>query len=675
MKAEEVRGQKLYRSLTLDLRAIDEEKRTVPASLSSEIAVKRFFGNEVLEHTARAINLERTTDGLPMLFGHDQDQPIGLVEDVRLDGDKLRGLLRFSKNRRASEVWDDVREGFLRNISIGYRIDKFEEEDDSNTIRATKWTPFEASVVSVPADHSVGINRAKEDQTMPTKTETTEGSQPELQLRGDDKSPVNVVELKAVREQALREGEERANKGFAERTGKIHELFSPFLQRGPTFVTLRDQLVLKGATVEQSRDALYQLFAGEPEPVMDDLIQHPDSANGEQEQVRTVRTEQGRRHEVIKGGTDYIEKFRDGATEALMHRVGTLKDEKATAEIRQNEFLSMSPVEMAREYLRTVGVNVRGMNRDRIVAAALTTRGLISHSTSDFANLLEDVANKSLLMGYEEAPETWQAWCRVGSLPDFRQGNRPNISAFGDLDVVYEDGEYKYGSFSDLKEVLTLLTYGKLFSISRQALVNDDLNALGRIPAGMGRAAARKVGDLAYNVLINGITVVLNQDAKALFHADHGNFVAAGSGAVPSVATINAARTAMATQTDPSGAAILNIRPSILIVPAALESTGRAIQMAEKDPAIASGEMPNTVRGTFETVSDARLDADDAAKWYMSASPTMFDTVEVAFLDGQQTPFMESQNGWSTDGVSYKVRIDATAAPMDFRGLYHNDGN
>ena len=131
----------------------------------------------------------------------------------------------------------------------------------------------------------------------------------------------------------------------------------------------------------------------------------------------------------------------------------------------------------------------------------------------------------------------------------------------------------------------------------------------------------------------------------------------------------------MATQTDPSGAAVLNVTPRFLLVPRALESTGRQIQMAEKDPTIASGEMPNVLQGTFETIADARLDADDALKWYMAADPNLIDTVTVAFLDGQQTPFLESQNGWSTDGVAFKVRIDAAAAPIDFRGLYHNDGN
>lgn len=669
---------KLYRDLELDLRAIDEEARTVPASLSSEIEIKRFFGTEVLEHSARAVNFERAKQGLPLLFGHDQRAPIGLVEDVRLDGDKLRGVLRFSKNARAEEIWNDVREGFLKNISIGYRIDKWEESTDDDVVRAIRWTPFEASIVSVPADHTVGVNR--DDPALAAAALAPQAGAPAVATRDDD-GGTDVVKFQDATAAARREGRAEAERSLLDRQNQIRTLFAPFLQRGPDYIALRDQFIGDGATYDVARKGLLDILAGETpaQPAASDLHQAPGSANGVREQPVVVFDPEGRRTETIKVGKEGIEKFRDGVTEALTIRAelsipGRKVERERMAEARKdNEFVSMSPVELAREYLRHVNTPFGGMSRDAVVGLALNTRGLISHSTSDFANILEDVANKSLQIGYNEAPETWTMWCRTGSLPDFRQGNRPNLSAFGDLQIVYEDGEYTYGSFSDLKEVLTLATYGKLFSISRQALVNDDLDALGRIPAAMGRAASRTVGDLAYNVLINNPT--MNQDATALFDATHGNFVAGGSGAAPSVATINAARVAMGTQTDPSGAAILNIVPKFLICPRALEGTALQIQMAEKDPAIASGEAPNFVRGTFETVAEGRLDANDPAAWFMAADAGAVETIEVAFLEGQSSPYMETQNGWSTDGAAYKVRIDAVAAPLDFRGLYMNDGN
>ena len=114
-----VAGARLERRVDLDTRAVDTTARTVPASLSSETPVRRWFGAETLLHTDDAVNLERATTGLPLLFGHDQTLPIGLIEDVRLDGDRLRGTLRFSNNARAIEVFRDVADGFLKSMSIG----------------------------------------------------------------------------------------------------------------------------------------------------------------------------------------------------------------------------------------------------------------------------------------------------------------------------------------------------------------------------------------------------------------------------------------------------------------------------------------------------------------------------------------------------------------------------
>ena len=371
-------------------------------------------------------------------------------------------------------------------------------------------------------------------------------------------------------------------------------------------------------------------------------------------------------------GGDAVDKFMEGAEKAIMVRSGLIEDKEAAREARKNEFFGMRMSEIAREYLRITNVDTAGMDQRSMVGAAFT-RAVIGHSTSDFSNLLENIANKAALIGFDEAEETWRTWCRVGTLPDFRQGSRVNMSTFGDLDVVYENGEYKYGSFTDLKETLTLVTYGKLFNISRQAIINDDLDAFSRIPRSMGRAANRKVGDLAYAVLTGNPT--MNQDSTDLFHADHSNFIDNGSGGAPSVTTLEAAFTAMATQTDPASNS-LNIMPAYLIVPHALRGTAEVLQSGQYDPAGTAGTLtPNTVQGRFQVVADARLDSNDAAAWFLAGNQNTYDTVEVAFLDGNDAPFLESKDGWSQDGVEYKVRIDAVSVPLDFRALYMNDGN
>jgi hypothetical protein len=204
-------------------------------------------------------------------------------------------------------------------------------------------------------------------------------------------------------------------------------------------------------------------------------------------------------------------------------------------------------------------------------------------------------------------------------------------------------------------------------------IINDDLAALSSIPSNMGRAAARKVGDLAYNILISNPT--MNQDGTALFDATHNN-IAATAGA-PSVAIVDEMRTAMALQTDPSGAT-LNMNLDRLIVPKALVGVASTLRNAQFDPDTAetsgnvAGNRPNWVAGTFEVISDPRLDQDSAVKWYAAGSPA--DLVEVTFLNGNSAPMMEQQSGFTVDGTTYKVRLDATATPLDFRGLAYNAG-
>lgn len=155
----ELAGKELTRFEPLQFDA-KEDERTVEFSFSSETPVKRWFGNEVLSHDSQAVDLGRMQDGAPVLFNHDPDRVIGVVERAWIDGEKrrARALVRFSRNPFAEEVLADVRDGILRNISVGYSIDTAEERDDNIVI--TRWQPHEVSVVSVPADPSIGIGRS-----------------------------------------------------------------------------------------------------------------------------------------------------------------------------------------------------------------------------------------------------------------------------------------------------------------------------------------------------------------------------------------------------------------------------------------------------------------------------------------------------------------------------------
>jgi len=658
---------------TIEREHIDQSAKSVPIAISSENPVRDWWGTNTLIHSKKAVNLSRGAEnGFPLLWRHG-DVMLGRVRDIKIGTDKvLRGVAYFGNSQIALEKWQDVEDGILTDISVGGSFHEEPEQQEDGTYITRKWGVNEVSFVPVPGDASVGVHREQTsnttgDGTMPDQIENGGGS------AADEKTDdINVADFTLSRRQIEAKGKKEGTKIERTRISGIRGVFALHIERGAEYSDLMNECIDKGISIDRAKDVLLDMIGGEnPESIATDYVQREDTGSLDAVSLKHVTRKSGVQN---SAGQDAMDKFSEGACNALLAKGGIERDQTKLQKMRRNEYFAMGLPELAREYLRIRGVNVSGIHDKRnLIGEAITRAGTISHSTSDFANLLENVASKSLLQGFTEAPETWSAWCRVGNLPDFRTSSRPNMSTFGDLEVVYENGEYKYGSFSDLKETLTLVTYGKLFNISRQALINDDLNAFTRIPSSMGRAANRVIGDLAYGVLTTN--AALNQDATALFHADHSNLVAPGSGAAPSVTTVDAGQTAMALQTDPTGN-VLNIQPAHLIVPVAIKATAMTLMAAQYDPAGTAGTLtPNVVQGAMDVIADARLDANDPLQWYLAADQNMHDTVEVAFLDGNQTPFLESQDGWKQDGVEYKVRIDAVAGAMDFRGLYENDGN
>jgi ATP-dependent protease ClpP protease subunit len=372
---------------------------------------------------------------------------------------------------------------------------------------------------------------------------------------------------------------------------------------------------------------------------------------------------------------DSRDKFVKGATLALMARAGMKGGER-------NEYAGMTMKELAQESLVHLGVRKRWHDPMAMVSAAFRPGVVLGsaftprmdsvgyHSTSDFSEITSNVAHKSLLNGFEDAEESFERWTARGTLTDFKTHSRIDMNLFPSLAAVPQGAEYQYVTTGDRAQTWTLATYGNIFAITRQSIINDDLSVFTRIPSRMGRAARRTVGDLVYALLTDNPTM---PDSVALFHADHNNLVEGTPGGAPSVDTIKAAHTAMATQRDPdNNAAALGIRPKYLICPIALEMTAKMLAASQYQP----GEtfVPNPVAGTFEVISDARLDIHNAAGWYMAADPNTVDTIEVGYLNGVSQPTMEQRDGFNVDGVEFKVRLDAAAQVFDHRGLYSNEG-
>ena len=368
----------------------------------------------------------------------------------------------------------------------------------------------------------------------------------------------------------------------------------------------------------------------------------------------------------IETVSDEGDKRKDAVVASILARAGVVQDAAARAALSSNPYRGDRLLDTARASLQRAGVSVSGMTPMEVVAAAFT------QGTSDFPVLLENAMHKTLQAAYATAALTWNRFCATGSVSDFRAHNRYRTGSFGSLDAVNELGEFVNKSIPDgEKASITAGTKGNIINLSRTAIINDDLGAFVGLSNMLGRAAARTVEADVYALLaLNSGAGPTMGDGKALFHADHGNIT---TGAAITMAALDLDRVAMASQKDVSGNDYLDLRPAVLLVPIGLGGTARSINEAQYDPDTANKlQKPNIVNGLFRDIVDTpRM---TGTRRYLFADPSEAPVLEVAFLDGNQNPYLELQNGFDVDGARYKVRLDYGVGAIDYRGAVTNAG-
>jgi len=396
------------------------------------------------------------------------------------------------------------------------------------------------------------------------------------------------------------------------------------------------------------------------------------------DQARNQVLEELARRDAASGGhvNVRVETVRDematrmaGVQEAILTRV----DARQQLTDNGRQFRGMSLLEIGREMLDWGGVNTRGMDRLTLATRIMNFRsGAGMMGTSDFSSLMANVAAKRLRMGYEENPGTYTRWARrAPNAPDFKTMSVVQLSAMPDLLQVNEAGEFKYGALSDGAETYKLLTYGRIVTLSRQAVINDDLRAFDRMVAGFGASSARLENRLVYSQLTANAAM---SDSVALFHATHGN-LGTGAGSALQFSALATARAAMRVQKGLQSEE-LNLAPSYLIVPTALEQTAYQFTSSQYVPAKSSdvNEFRAGGRTALEPIVEPILDANSATAWYLAAQNSQVDTVEYCYLDGAEGPVVESELGFEVDGISFKCREDFASKTIDFRGLYKSNG-
>jgi ATP-dependent protease ClpP protease subunit len=353
----------------------------------------------------------------------------------------------------------------------------------------------------------------------------------------------------------------------------------------------------------------------------------------------------------------------DGVRASLYGRLGMEENEA------DNAYNHMTLRELARASLSDRGIGVASLRPMDMVGLAFT------HDSSDFGNILLDASHRSLLQGWEQAEETYQLWTKKGRLSDFKVANRVGLGSFATLREVRPGAEYKYITLGDSGETIRLATYGEIFSINRQAIINDDLDALSAIPRLMGEAARATIGDLVYDTLTNNGKM---KDGKPLFDASRKNLFTGNASAL-SIEAMSTAKTAMALQKtkaakDGDKTRTLNIRPAFLLCPVALEDkANQLIRSASVPNAQVNAGVVNPMKDFAQVISDPRLDDASSSSWYLAGKQNS-DTIEVAYLDGVDVPYIDQMEGFTSDGIATKVRIDAGVSALDSRGLNKSVG-
>jgi len=344
---------------------------------------------------------------------------------------------------------------------------------------------------------------------------------------------------------------------------------------------------------------------------------------------------------------------RTGVTNAIINRV-TRSSEPTHFDNRA------SLVDMAARCLEERGQSVgRHASKNDIVMRAMTT--------SDFPAALGDTVGRIMQNSYGALPTPIKRAARIVTMDDFRDRRVIRIGDAPRLEKVNEHGEYHHGAIvEDAASGYRLQTFGKIFSLSRQAIVNDDISIFQDVGGQWGRAAANFEARQLNDLLVSNPVLA---DALALFHANHGNLVTgAGSaltGVAPLAAAISKLRLQMGLDGDPLG-----LPPRYLVVPAALEAV--ALQLARDLTTAGKVTDINPFGGTLEVLVEPRLDASSTTAWYLVADQS--PALEVAYLAGEEGPQTETRAGFEIDGMEFKCRMDFAAEFIDHRGWIKNVG-
>lgn len=306
-----------------------------------------------------------------------------------------------------------------------------------------------------------------------------------------------------------------------------------------------------------------------------------------------------------------------------------------------------------------------------------------SGTPADFPKVMADVQHKILLKAFLGFPSPWKDYAKAGEVSDFKSHNRAWLGEAQDLKPKKVGGGYHSTPLSDYGYAILAETKGRTFMLTRETVINDDLDAFKEVPAKLGRAAARTVGKSVAAILETNATAY---DGNALFTTGHANMSSTALTAdATGIAAVQAGMKAIRTATDPSTSEIMGLEAKILLVSPTLEETANwLVSQTEVRHGSSSGLTSNPLKGRLKVVVDPFLTVFPS-RWYLLADPAQAHAVEVAFLNGKQEPDVlvkkadaaylsggsgDDEFGFSYDDIEYKVRHDWGVKAAFYQAAY-----
>lgn len=647
--------------------SFDEENRTVEVIFATETAVRTFDWenyeaiDEILVCDSMNGDLSRLNAGAPALDNHNRhgstdENVVGVVSDARFENGQGLAKIRFGMSEKDTNLMNKVRDKIVTGVSVGYNVYEYQvtrSEGQKPVYKATKWEATEISFAPVQAD----INSRVRSENGTNEVVISEEVKEEIKEEADNSEEINnnsKTKEMTEEEKAALEKERKAKESKIRSEAAAEERARVSGIQGQCRALKLDEKFSK-SLIDEGVD----LLTANQRALAEWEKSEPLNPNPAAAQVQ-----------------DDAEKTRSAMTNALVLRINPNAAKVMGEEnVREaQDFRGMSLLRFAEESLTRAGVRTLGMSSKDIATFALGGKVRGMHHTTDFPLLLMDTVNRTLLAQYAIQERTFTAWARRSTMNDFRAVTRVRLSEMlGNLEKVEEGGEYKYGTFSENGETYKLAKYGKIIGITWEAIINDDLSAFDRLPQAFAASAARLQTNIVYSMLLaNGFTVM--NDGKALFSADHKNFVGtAGNqtagGSALSETTLGTAYTSFRQQTDAAGNK-LNLKPKYLIVGPKNEFLAQKLTSVNYVATKQSDTPIGSLTG-LTLIVDAEI---ENYEWFLAADPMNLDTVEYAFLAGEEELFIDQKEGFDTDGIAVKARLVFAAKALDWRGLYRNNG-